>query len=353
MTLWDVLLLVTSLIWLASLCFGCYRVWAETRSVPIERLRHLWMEEEKLYGELPFGLRRPEELDEAWEQRFTPRILEPFPLLSRFFSRRRFAQWLEREIKRAHVNWDVGTTLAILLLLTVSSFSLTAIVASLLAPEISPLWRFVIAIMVAAISPYAVISWLRYKQRQFIRRVETVLPDTLALMANALRAGMGFGQAIELVAMEGLPPLREEFAVVNRAIALGASLDEALQGLIERVPSAELELVITAVLVQREVGGSLARLLDIAASTVRNRIRLRQEIRSETSLTRGSAFALAFGLPTLVFVFANFATIVTGSEPWSAPMFTTSTGLKSWLAIIALEAGGWFWLKRVLETLEG
>ncbi|MCX7642608.1 MAG: type II secretion system F family protein [Armatimonadetes bacterium] len=353
MTFLDVLLLVTSLIWFASFCFGCYRVWAETRSIPIERLRQLWVEEERLYGGLPAGLRRPDELDEAWEQRFASQLPEPFPLLSRFLSRRRFAQWLEREIKRAHVNWDVGSTLAVLLLLMVSGFSLTAIVLSLFAPTISPLWRFTTAFLVAVLSPSALIGWLRYKQRQFIRRVETVLPDTLALMANALRAGMGFQQAIELVAMEGLPPLRDEFATVNRAITLGSSLDEALQGLIERVPSVELELVVTAVLIQREVGGSLARLLDIAASTVRNRIRLKQEIRAETSLTRGSAFALAFGLPALVFVFANFASIVTGGEPWSAPMFTTSTGLKAWIAIVALEVGGWFWMKGVLETLEG
>jgi len=352
MTLLDVLLLVTLSIWLASFCFGCYRVWTETRSVPIERLRQLWMEEEKLYGGLPAGLRRPEELDEAWEQRFAS-ISEPFPLLSRLLSRRRFAQWLEREIKRAHVNWDVGSILATLLLLTVAGFSLTAISLSIVSPQISSLWRFVIALLVSAFSPLAVIIWLRYKQRQFIRRVEAVLPDTLALMANALRSGMSFQQAVELVAMEGLPPLREEFAIVNRAIALGSSLDEALQGLVERVPSTELELVVTAVLVQREVGGSLARLLDIAASTVRNRLRLRQEIRAETSLTRGSAFALAFGLPILVFVFANFATVITGSEPWSAPMFTDPTGLKAWFVVLGLEAGGWLWLRQVLETLEG
>jgi len=353
MTVLDFLLLLTMLVWFASFCFGCYRVWTETRSIPIERLRQLWMEEERLYGGLPAELRHPEELDEAWEQRFASQFSEPFPLLSRLLSQRRLAQWLERELRRAHVNWDVGTTLAVLLLLMVSAFSLTAISVSLLSPEISPLWRFTVALFAAAVAPSALISWLRYKQRQYIRRVETVLPDTLALMANALRAGMGFQQAIELVAMEGLPPLREEFAVVNRAIALGASLDEALQGLVERVPSTELELVVTAVLVQREVGGSLARLLDIAASTVRNRIRLRQEIRAETSLTRGSAFALAFGLPALVLLFANFATLITNSEPWSAPMFTDPTGLKSWVLIAALETGGWFWLRRVLETLEG
>ncbi|MCX7643476.1 MAG: type II secretion system F family protein [Armatimonadetes bacterium] len=353
MMLLDILLLITLVIWLVSFCFGCYRVWAETKSVPIERLRQIWMEEEKLYGGLPAGLRRPDELDEAWEQRFASQISEPFPLLSRFLSRRRFAQWLEREIKRAHVNWDVGLTLAILLLLTVSGFSFTAIVLTIFAPEISSFWRLVIAFSVASVSPLMLISWLRYKQRQFIRRVETVIPDTLALMANSLRAGMGFQQAIELVAMEGLPPLREEFAVVSRATTLGASLEEALQGLVERVPSTELELVVTAVLVQREVGGSMARLLDIAASTVRNRLRLRQEIRAETSLTRGSAFALAFGLPVLVLAFANFASIITGDELWSAPMFTNPTGLKAWIVIILLEAGGWFWLKRVLETLEG
>jgi tight adherence protein B len=310
------------------------------------------MEEERIYGGLPESFRRPEELDEAWE-RLASQTSEPFPFLSRLLSRRRFAQWLERELKRAHVNWGVSSTLAVLLLLTVAGFSLTAIGISIIAPETSPLWKLALASFGATIAPSVFLAWLRYKQKQFIRRVEEVLPDTLSLMANALRAGMGFQQALDLIAAEGLPPLREEFATVSRAIMLGASLEEALQGLVERVPSTELELVVTAVLVQREVGGSLAHLLDVASNTVRSRLRLRQEIRAETSLTRGSAFALAFGLPILVFLFANFATIVSRSELWSAPMFTDPLGLKALGLIVLLEAGGWIWLRRILETLEG
>lgn len=352
MTVLDFLLLVTGLLWFASFCFGCYRVWTETKSVPIERLRQLWMEEERVYGGLPESLRRPEELDEAWE-RMAFQTSEPFPLLSRLLSRRRFAQWLERELKRAHVNWGVGSTLAVLLLLTVAGFSLTAIGMSVIVPETSPLWKLALALLGAVAAPSVLLAWLRYKQRQFIRRVEEVLPDTLSLMANALRAGMGFQQALDLIAAEGLPPLREEFATVSRAITLGASLEEALQGLVERVPSTELELVVTAVIVQREVGGSLAHLLDVASNTVRSRLRLRQEIRAETSLTRGSAFALAFGLPILVFLFANFATIVSRTELWSAPMFTDPLGLKALGLIFLLETGGWIWLRRILETLEG
>jgi tight adherence protein B len=224
---------------------------------------------------------------------------------------------------------------------------------SVIVPETSPLWKLALALLGAVAAPSFLLAWLRYKQRQFIRRVEEVLPDTLSLMANALRAGMGFQQALDLIAAEGLPPLREEFATVSRAITLGASLEEALQGLVERVPSTELELVVTAVIVQREVGGSLAHLLDVASNTVRSRLRLRQEIRAETSLTRGSAFALAFGLPILVFLFANFATIVSRTELWSAPMFTDPLGLKALGLIFLLETGGWIWLRRILETLEG
>lgn len=353
MALLDILLVITGLLWFGSFCFGCYRVWAETRSVPIERLRQLWAEELRLHGELVEGIRRTEELDEAWERRFIQQVTEPFPLLSRLISRRHFAQWLEREIKRAHVNWDVGSTFAAMILASVAGFSLTAIGLSIVAPEIPPLGRFALAFLGAPVLPSVVLGWLRYKQKQFIRQVETVLPDTLSLMANALRAGTGFQQALELVAMEGLPTLRDEFATVTRAIALGASMEEALKGLVDRVPSTELELVVTAILVHREVGGSLARLLDVAANTVRNRIRLRQEIRAETSLTRGSAFALAFGLPVLVFIFSNFASIVSGGELWSKPMFTDPLGVKAWGVIALLEASGWFWLKQVLETLEG
>ncbi len=349
----DVLLLVTGILWLASFAFGCYRVWVHTHSFPLERLRQLWQEELRLYGSLPEGLRRPEELEEAWERWVVEMAAEPFPLLSRLLSRRRFVQWLEREIRRAHVSLDAISAVAIMLVTAVIGFSFTAIAASALLPSQSPLLRFLLAFSAAFLGPALLLAWLRYCQRRYIQRVELVLSDTLALMANALRAGMGFQQAMELVAREGLPPLREEFATATRAITLGASLEEALQGVAERVPSAELSLVITAVLIQREVGGSLARLLETASETVRNRLRLRQEIRAETSMTRASAFALAFGLPALVFLFANFATIVTGSEPWSAPMFTTSAGLQWWGVIALLEIGGWLWLQQVLARLEG
>lgn len=352
MNFWDILLLATGFLWLASFCLGCYRVWAEAKTVPIERLRQIWGEEERFYGELSGKIRRTEELDEVWEQQFLRQFEEPFPTLSRLLSRRRFAQWLDREIKRAHVNIDIGSAFAILLLSSTSGFSLSLIILNFIAADAPLFWKFLFALASALFLPAVFIGWLRYKQRQFIRQVEMVLPDTLSLMANSLRAGMGFQQAIELVAMEGLPPLREEFAIVNKAIALGASMEEALQSLLERVPSKELNLVVTAVLIQREVGGSVARLLDIASLTVRNRIRLRQEIRAETSLTRGSAYALAFGLPALVFLFANFATLITGSEPWSQPMFTDPTGIKVWGFILLLEGVGWFWISRVLEALE-
>lgn len=349
----DFLLFATGLLWFGSLCFGCYRVWAALKSAPIERLQQLWREEEEAYSGLPELLRRPEELDEVWERQFTSRTAELFPWMSRLLSRHQFVQWLKREIERAHVNWDIGSTLATLLLMTVAGFSLMAVGLSFVAPETSPLWRFVLALIGASIAPSGLLAWLKHKQRQFIHRVEIVLPDTLSLMANALRAGMGFQQTIELVASEGLSPLREEFAFVSRAITLGATVEEALQKLLDRVQSTELELVVIAVLIQREVGGNLAHILDVASNTFRSRLRLREEIRAETSLTRGSAFALAFGLPALTLLFANLASLFSRSELWSKPMFSDPLGLKALGLIALLEVGGWIWLRRILESLEG
>ncbi len=321
--------------------------------MPLERLRQLWLEEHRLYGPLPEALRQPEALEEAWQQQVARQVGEPFPLLTRLLSRRAAAQWLERELKRARLDWGIGVTSAFLLVLTVAAFAFTAISLSILAPTASPVSKLFGALVAATVPFVIFLSWLRYRQRKFLQQVEVVLPDTLSLMANALRAGMGFQQALELVAQEGLSPLREEFATVNRAVSLGVSLEEALNGLLERVPSTELALVITAVLIQREVGGSLARLLDTAAETIRNRWRLRQEIRAETSLVRFSALALAFGLPAFLLVFVNLVTLSTGGEVWSAPMLTDPTGQKALGLIVALEVMGWLWLQRILEALEG
>lgn len=131
------------------------------------------------------------------------------------------------------------------------------------------------------------------------------LSDALVLIANSLRSGFSFMQALELVSKEMRPPISREFGRLLNEMNLGAGADDALENLTRRVASLELELVSTAVLIQRQVGGNLAEVLDTIAETIRDRARMRREISALTAQGRLSGFvvgALPIALAAYIFV---------------------------------------------------
>ena len=122
------------------------------------------------------------------------------------------------------------------------------------------------------------------------------LADTITLVANALRAGASFLQAIELVVRETQPPVSTEFNRVIREVNLGLPFEQALTNMVRRVRSDDLELMATAITIQHQVGGNLAEILDSIAFTIRERIRIKGEIRTLTAQQKMSGYVVA-GLP--------------------------------------------------------
>ncbi len=163
-------------------------------------------------------------------------------------------------------------------------------------------WLFLLGGAVAGwFAPHFFIRW---RQRQRLNRFESQMVDTLNLLTNGLRAGFSVLQAIESVASEMPPPTSEEFRRVVQEVQIGLSLEEALQHLLERVPSEDMEFVVTAMKIQREVGGSLAEILDTISFTIRERIRIKGEIRTLTAQARISGAVLALA-PILLFLVIN------------------------------------------------
>lgn len=129
------------------------------------------------------------------------------------------------------------------------------------------------------------------------------LGDTIALMANSLRSGYSMLQSMDLVARESPPPIGVEFLRVVREVGLGLSPQEALANLYRRLPSDDLDLLITAINIQYEVGGNLAQILDTIAHTIRERVRIKGEIQTLTAQGRVSGYiisALPPGLGVIV-----------------------------------------------------
>ncbi len=122
----------------------------------------------------------------------------------------------------------------------------------------------------------------RQKSRR-LTRFNDQLADMLNLMVNGLRAGYSTLQALEAVSKELPPPISEEFRRVVQEVQLGISLERALDNLLRRIPSEDLDFVVTAINVQREVGGNLAEILDVISYTIRERVRLKGEIRVLTT----------------------------------------------------------------------
>src|SRR5438034_2057241 len=136
--------------------------------------------------------------------------------------------------------------------------------------------------------------WLNRRKGGRLGAFNKQLPDTITLIANALRAGSSFLQAIELVVRESRPPISTEFARVIREVNLGLPFDQALENMVRRVRSDDLELMATAISIQHQVGGHLAEILDSIAYTIRERVRIKGEIRTLTAQQRLSGYVVGF-----------------------------------------------------------
>jgi tight adherence protein B len=149
--------------------------------------------------------------------------------------------------------------------------------------------------------------WLNFRKGSRLKAFNKQLPDTVTLIANALRAGSSFLQAIELVVRESRPPISTEFSRVIREVNLGLPFDLALENMVRRVKSEDFELMATAISIQHQVGGNLAEILDSIAFTIRERVRIKGEINTLTAQQRMSGYVVGFlpiGLATFLFIAA-------------------------------------------------
>lgn len=181
-------------------------------------------------------------------------------------------------------------------------------VAFMLGGALIGLFRFGFApyFVIAGVGGYFIpMRYLRYRQRRRQRALSAQLPDTIALLTNALKAGYSFPQAIDTVARNGSPPIAEEFGRVVRELNLGGSVEQSLNNLVKRAANDDLELVVTAAVIQNQVGGNLARVLDNISETIRERVRVKGQINAITAQGRASAWIitlLPIGLAALLFV---------------------------------------------------
>ena len=154
----------------------------------------------------------------------------------------------------------------------------------------------IFALVLAVVGLIAPPLVLRFRERRRSRRFNDQLGDVLILLSNGLKAGYSFPQAMASIARSANPPVAEEFARASREVQLGVATDEALGHMVTRIRSEDLDLVVTAVQIQRVVGGNLAEILDNIAFTIRERVRIKGEIHTLTAQARASSYIIT-GLP--------------------------------------------------------
>ena len=150
------------------------------------------------------------------------------------------------------------------------------------------------------------LGFLSFKAKKRVNAIDEQLPDLLITMAASLKAGHSFRQAMQAVVDEGQPPISDEFKRVLTEAQLGRPIDDALAEMADRVQSKNLSFVMTAVTVQRSVGGSLAGIFDMVADAVRQRQAFARKIKGLTAMGRASAYTLV-GMP---FALAGIITVI-------------------------------------------
>ncbi|MBK8821342.1 MAG: type II secretion system F family protein [Anaerolineales bacterium] len=245
------------------------------------------------------------------EQRLSQYLDDDKQSLERDAQRSVITDWVSRRVEKTSFGDRVARSLARAdLKFKVGEYFVLIIVAILLGGLLA--WfignRHPISALIGALAgAFAPGMYVSSQQKKRLAKFNDQLSDMLNLMVNGLRAGYSTMQAMEAISKELPPPISDEFRRVVQEMQIGIPMETALENLLRRIPSEDLDFMITAVNVQREVGGNLAEILDNISFTIRERVRIKGEVRVLTSQVRTSGSVLSlipFGL-TIILWFLN------------------------------------------------
>jgi len=223
-------------------------------------------------------------------------IYSQIPWLDGFLRQFNISRAVDLLLERANIDFSVS----VFLLFSVFSGVIVFFVVTLFS---QPLVVGLVAGAIAAFVPYLYVKYLCVKR---LRRFLEQMPDSLDMISQGLQAGLGLTQALVYTAKEMPDPIGTEFSVFMEEINLGLPLPEAMKNFQEKIPLQEVSLLSTAMLVQREIGGSLADLLHKLGEVIRERFRIERQLKTLTAQNRLSAYVVCSMPPLLTaFMFAT------------------------------------------------
>jgi tight adherence protein B len=260
--------------------------------------------------------------------------LGTMPWLDELLQSIRLAQRVQLLIVQAESSWNVGTVLCSSGALAIAGFAVGYY-------ELPNLWYAPLPALAFGLSPFLYLRWQRARR---LRAFNRYLPEAIDLMARALRAGHSVAAAIEIVAEESPEPVRSEFREVYRQQNFGLPARDALMQLGQRIPLAELNFVVTAMLLQKETGGNLVEVLDRTAGVIRERLRIEGEIRIYTAQGRMTGWILSL-LPVAMFFLLSLA-----NRAYCRVLVEDPTGRKLVLAGLGLMLIGGLAIRKIVNV---
>lgn len=209
--------------------------------------------------------------------------LAPFFRFSKFFARFQHLNFFDEKMLQAGIPLKGAEFVSILFLSALIIFILAAVL----------LLNAMQALIVTAVWLFALWFYICRKISKRSELFNNQLCEAIGMMSNAMKSGFSFLQTLDMIAKEMKPPISIEFARALREMQLGMSMEQALNNLSARVQSADLDLVLTAVLIQRQVGGNMSKVLDNIGHTIIERVKIQGEIRTLTAEGRLSGYVVA------------------------------------------------------------
>lgn len=291
----------------------------------------IWLQKSRIRRRVD-GLASPAARPDPEDPTFRVAEDEPLPTIARLISSRGFADKIFMMLLRAGIKLRPSEFIAIVSGIAI----LLALVAALLLQNV---WAELVAVLIGVTVPFLYVKSLQAKRLTAFNRQ---LPDALSLIGSAIRSGYSFPRAMQMVAEEMPAPICEEFRRVINETNVGLPLESALLRMVDRIQSYDLELVATAVIIQQQVGGNLAEIVENIAETIRERIRVEGEVSVLTAEGRISGIVLVL----MPFVMAG---IVLSLNPhYLNPLFVDYWGRVMVVLGLCLQIAGAIIIKKML-----
>ncbi|MDD3927509.1 MAG: type II secretion system F family protein [bacterium] len=286
-----------------------------------------------LSGEMPVADLYTDEVAYDQDGKQKKQRADLLPWLSKILAEKNITESITKELTQARLALKASEFVYIWIALTMVAF-----IAGMLITK-----NVIFAFIFAGIAFRLPFSYLKHLKHKWLNYFNKQIPDTLVLISNCLKSGYSFMQSIDMVAREALPPMSEECAKVLQEISLGNTVEKSLMNIVERIGSEDMDLVVTAVIIQREIGGSLAEILENIADTIRERIRIKGEVKTLTAQGRLSGYIVG-SLPIALFFVINLLN--------HEYMSKLTTNILGWLLLglgVTMQTIGYMVIKKLVD----